>query len=171
MPVSKPTLTAEYLAWLKLNYAPLTYFKFLSDPMYRMWQLFGPDDLMEIIEADEIKTPKFAQLNSYADFLIENEITAVPIQNGTEFPCNRLKQCVIIGEDHCFNWLFLDPSDGNSVWTLVFQESGDSDDSVEIEIERLGESLEKWLEKADFDSGEVVGEGEEDDEFVDEEDG
>ncbi len=104
---------------------------------WRMATVSGPGPtLLDEVDLDGRSTPFAYQLASAAAML--QEVTgqsATFTADDEDFPFERLAACVTIGEGNG-DCLFLDPSDGFSVWGF-WHDGGD--------VERFSDSFDEWL--------------------------
>jgi len=125
-------LPETYVRWLDEvgNTSPVKRFG-------RSWRIYSRAQLVEAVDIDHNTTPAWQQLQSYAKMyrsLSGEEDGCLLDQNEHSFPFKRLEQCVVIGECNG-DPLFVDPSDGYSVWCL-YHDGAD--------IEELADALDRF---------------------------
>ena len=125
----KNILDDDYFPWLSSLGVP--YYVVYRD---HEWELFNEQKLNEEINIDGLITPRWKQLESFAQTYSEvtGEDETVD-QFGNAFSLERLKKGITIGDDNG-DPLFIDPKDSNSVW-CYHHDGGD--------VEKLCNSLEE----------------------------
>lgn len=127
---------------------PNAYLKFLSShggrtEYYRddtTWRLLAGDKLIEPVSVDGNKTPALFQLQSFAGTLREAlEDDETEDAQGNPYPLDRLSGGWTIGSDVSGDVLYLDPTDGHSVW-VYHHDGGD--------VERVAKTFQAWWKKA-----------------------
>ena len=105
----------------------------------RSWWLSSEAQLTEDVNVDGKSTPSWQQLSSFvATFQECTGLAETQDQDGNAVPLSRLGSCVVIGDDNG-DPLFVDPSDGFSVW-CYHHDGGD--------VERLCASLDQFMADA-----------------------
>ena len=138
VPELLPQLPSDYLEFLKTHSGENSY---TYDDLDSWW-LSTEKELLQTVNVDGKKRPSIYQLASVVESLKKHgEGDAVPDQDGEEFSLDRLAGGLAIGDNNG-DTLFLDPSDGFSVW--LFHHDG-------CDVERLAGSFGEWIREAELD--------------------
>lgn len=131
----QPNLPAEYFAWLD-TLPELCYVKFKKQE----FDVAPRVRLTETIRFNRDQVPYHAQLTAYVKMWSALGHDSANGPKRSRFPYSRLANCVTIGSDNG-DPLFVDPSDGYSVWMLHH-------DSESGEVQPLAPSLQEWIKNA-----------------------
>jgi hypothetical protein len=102
----------------------------------------GNEKMMQTVNFDGQKQPSIFQLQSVVSSLEKHgEGDAVEDQDGGEFSLDRLAGGLAIGDNNG-DVMFLDPSDGFSVW--LYHHDG-------FDVELLAGSFAEWIRDAELD--------------------
>jgi len=130
-----PELPAEYTAFLESHSNDLRYEYDDEDG----WELAASKELLESININGKKHPYIHQLRGFTATLrgvFPGDATTD--DNGEDYAFDRLEAGLAIGDQNS-DTIFLDPSDGFSVW--CFRHDGGY-------VQKLEKSFAKWLSKA-----------------------
>jgi len=133
-----PPLPSDYLEFLKSHDGESSYTFGELDS----WWLSTEEALLQTVNFDGQKRPAIYMLQSVVVSLKKHgEVDAVEDQDGEEFSLDRLAGGLAIGDNNG-DVMFLDPSDGFSVW--LYHHDG-------FDVERLAGSFSEWLGEAELD--------------------
>ncbi len=105
------------------------------------WRFFTTEELTEIIRIDKIKVMNIHQLEAYAKSVRDYVGDETEDQDGQPYALKRLAAGLAIGDNNG-DVIFLDPADAYSVW--LFHHDG-------ADVERLADSFQEWLDRAEPD--------------------
>lgn len=108
----------------------------VPDPAKGVWLLRTVSALLEPSDVDGNTQPFVQVLAAYAKTLREFMGDSTADRDGNPFGLDRLAGCVAIGRENT-ETLFLDPSDGFSVWCF-YPDGGD--------VRKLSDSFDAWLQ-------------------------
>ena len=133
-----PPLPSEYLEFLKTHDGERSYTYGDLDS----WWLSTEEALLQTVNFDGRKGPSIYQLQSVVASLKKHgEGDSIEDQDGDEFSLDRLAGGLAIGDNNG-DVMFLDPSDGFSVW-LYHHDGSD--------VELLAGSFAEWIRDAELD--------------------
>jgi hypothetical protein len=106
----------------------------------RCWWLFGIDRLQNELDMIGVgKAPAYSSLRLYtACYREASGASVVYASGGDELPIDRVAGGFVIGDENG-DPLYLDPSDGFSVWTYCHDGAN---------VRKLARSFEEWIKQA-----------------------
>lgn len=132
-----PKLPADYKKFLKTHEGETEYIFDAIDG----WRLFTMEELTEVIRIDRIKVMNIHQLQAFAKLIQDHVGDETEDQDGEPYALERLAAGLAIGDNNG-DVVFLDPEDSYSVW--LFHHDG-------ADVERLADTFQGWLERAEPD--------------------
>lgn len=109
------------------------------------WTLDTKEDLLTTVQIDRRETASIFQLQSITETLREVGADEVEDQDEEPYSLERLAAGLAIGTNNG-DVMFLDPSDGYSVW--VYYHDGS-------DVERLADDFPSWLAEAEMDEDDL----------------
>lgn len=132
-----PKLPVDYKKFLKTHEGETEYIFDAIDG----WRMFTIEELTEVIRIDRIKVMNIHQLQAFAKLIQDHVGDETEDQDGEPYALERLAAGLAIGDNNG-DVVFLDPEDSYSVW--LFHHDG-------ADVERLADTFQGWLERAEPD--------------------